>query len=247
MRRQNGNVDPSLLELMKSGAYFYKHDFGRSKRSRKWLVLSTDGLSLRWRGVGQQEVVAVGDGSGTSRGGSSARGLLRSSSFSRFTTISMADVSHMIYGPYTDTFAKKTAHERVDPRWACFSLVMRENRTVRPFAHLPCLASRRLGTPHLASHRQVDLAAENEGTMLNWLLGLQQLIAYFSPTYINPIDQWTASKLQLQKLRLKVAGEGDRTGHVVLAVRDTPISKSPRNNGAAQPKLTGLRPIVQPS
>ena len=94
MRRQNGNVDPSLLELMKSGAYFYKHDFGRSKRSRKWLVLSTDGLSLRWRGVGQQEVVAVGDGSGTSRGGSSARGLLRSSSFSRFTTISMADVSH---------------------------------------------------------------------------------------------------------------------------------------------------------
>ena len=95
---------------MKSGAYFYKHDFGRSKRSRKWLVLSTDGLSLRWRGVGQQEVVAVGDGSGTSRGGSSARGLLRSSSFSRFTTISMADVSHMIYGPYTDTFAKKTAH-----------------------------------------------------------------------------------------------------------------------------------------
>ena len=58
--------------------------------------------------------------------------------------------------------------------------------------------------------------------MLNWLLGLQQLIAYFSPTYINPIDQWTASKLQLQKLRLKVAGEGDRTGQGPYDVVENP-------------------------
>ena len=46
--------------------------------------------------------------------------------------VTLSDVSHIIYGPYTDTFAKKTSHDRVDPRWACFSLVLRESRTVCP-------------------------------------------------------------------------------------------------------------------
>ena len=32
--------------------------------------------------------------------------------------VSLSDVSHIIFGPYTDTFAKKTVHDRVDPRWA---------------------------------------------------------------------------------------------------------------------------------
>ena len=45
--------------------------------------------------------------------------------------VTLSDVSHIIYGPYTDTFAKKTSHDRVDARWACFSLVLRESRTVR--------------------------------------------------------------------------------------------------------------------
>ena len=71
--RQSGEVESSLMELLKQGGYFFKHDYGRSKRGRKWLVLSTDGLSLRWRSVGAHEVVPAGDGSSTSRGGSSAR------------------------------------------------------------------------------------------------------------------------------------------------------------------------------
>ena len=82
---------------MKAGAYFYKHDYGRAKRGRKWLVLSNDGLSLKWRAVGNTEVVQPGDGSSaSSRGGTSsrssfgsgggARGLMKSASFSRFSS-----------------------------------------------------------------------------------------------------------------------------------------------------------------
>ena len=229
-------VDTTLLDMMKSGSYFWKHDFGRNKRSRKHMKLSPDGLTLKWKAVGANEVVAGTD----SPGGSSARGgVFRSSSFSRTTSsalptamppqhgkvvswlrqrraralqmpprpmtsagvaiafpittctaaaawhaierlfacsaaaalcaalgaadrppyasygahsshaclfavpaVSLADVSHIIYGPYTDTFAKKTPHDRVDARWACFSLVLRESRTVRALHASLCYALR---------------------------------------------------------------------------------------------------------
>ena len=195
-------MDPLLLDLMKSGGYFYKHDFGRQKRGRKHLKLSNDGLKLTWKSVGANEVVP--DGSGTDRGSpSAAKSLLRSASFSKSTSITLSDVSHIIYGPYTDTFAKKTYHDRTDQRWACFSLVLRESRTV-------------------------DFAAEDETILLPWLLGLQQLIVYFSPTLSAPNERWTLPKLHLQKLRLKVSGESDKTGqgpydvvlHAVLDVAD---------------------------
>jgi hypothetical protein len=101
--------------------------------------------------------------------------------------VTLSDVSHIIYGPYTDTFAKKTSFDRVDPRWACFSLVLRESRTV-------------------------DFAAEDENVLLPWLLGLQQLIVNFSPGLSASNERWTLPKLHLQKLRLKVSGESDRTG-----------------------------------
>uniref|UniRef100_A0A7S4F479 PH domain-containing protein n=1 Tax=Chrysotila carterae TaxID=13221 RepID=A0A7S4F479_CHRCT len=79
-------VEPRLLAILKGGAYFYKHDFGRVKRTRKWAILSSDGLALRWRSVGPTEVVMAGDGGSTARGNTTSRGLMRSSSFSRFTT-----------------------------------------------------------------------------------------------------------------------------------------------------------------
>ena len=69
---------------MKAGSYFYKHDFGRSKRSRKHLKLSQDGLKLTWKSVGANEVV---EGAVSERGGSpSSRGIMRSASFSRTTS-----------------------------------------------------------------------------------------------------------------------------------------------------------------
>ena len=186
--------DAGIVEQLKKGAYFYKHDFGRAKRGRRWVVLSNDGMLLRWRSVGTHEVVAPGDGNSTARSSSPARSsggvsarLKKSASFSRYTNCALSDVSHIIYGPYTDTFAKKTSHDRVDPRWACFSLVLRESRTV-------------------------DFAAEDETSLLPWLLGLQQLIVYFSPSPVGVAERWTLPKLHLQKLRLKVSGESDRTG-----------------------------------
>ena len=176
---ESGDVAPELLEMMKGGGYFYKHDFGRAKRGRKHLKLSNDGLKITWKSVGANEVVP--------NGGGTDRGILRSASFSRTTSITLSDVSHIIYGPYTDTFAKKTSHDRVDQRWACFSLVLRESRTV-------------------------DFAAEDEASLLPWLLGLQQLIVYFAATPSAENERWTLPKLHLQKLRLKVSGESDRTG-----------------------------------
>ena len=71
---------------MKAGAYFYKHDYGRAKRGRKWLVLSSDGLSLKWKAVGNTEVVQPGDGSSaSSRGGTSSRGSFGSARHSKPT------------------------------------------------------------------------------------------------------------------------------------------------------------------
>mmetsp|Transcript_35853 Transcript_35853/g.117981 ORF Transcript_35853/g.117981 Transcript_35853/m.117981 type:complete len:297 (-) Transcript_35853:58-948(-) len=206
-----------------AGAYFYKHDYGRNKRGRKWLVLSNDGLQLKWRSVGPTEVVPPGDGGAqSSRGGQdsarrgsfggmgSARGLVKSASFSRYSSVPLSDVSHIIYGPYTDTFSKKTAHDRVDHRWVCFSLVLRESRTL-------------------------DLAMEEESGLLTWLLGLQQLIVYFSPDATLSSERWTLPKLQLQKLRLKVSGESDRTGQgpfdvVLSAVLDAAQDKQQKGD-----------------
>lgn len=58
----------------------------------------------------------------------------------------------------------------------------------------------------------MDFAAEDESVLLPWLLGLQQLIVYFSHNVIGLDEQWTLSKLHLQKLRLKVSGESDKSG-----------------------------------
>ena len=62
----------------------------------------------------------------------------------------------------------------------------------------------------LRESRTLDLAMEEESGLLSWLLGLQQLIVYFSPDKTNVSERWTLPKLQLQKLRLKVSGESDR-------------------------------------
>ena len=105
----------------------------------------------------------------------------------------MNEITHIIYGPYTDTFARKSSVDRVDQRWACFSLVMGE----------------------ADKQRTVDFAAEDEAVLLPWLLGLQQTIAFWAEQAGKPVppsEQWTLPKLHLQKLRLKVSGESDRTG-----------------------------------
>lgn len=75
-------MDSDLQDIMQRGNYFYKHDYGRSKRSRKWMLLSSDGLALRWKSVGSH-----GDSASPSRGASSSRGsILRSGSFARYST-----------------------------------------------------------------------------------------------------------------------------------------------------------------
>ena len=116
--------------------------------------------------------------------------------------VPLSDVSHIIYGPYTDTFSKKSAHDRVDHRWVCFSLVLRESRTL-------------------------DLAMEEESGLLSWLLGLQQLIVYFSPDKTNVSERWTLPKLQLQKLRLKVSGESDRAAACPHGWASRPLASAP--------------------
>merc|ERR1719230_612970 len=117
-----------------------------------------DGLKLSWKAK------SSGGGGGTDRG-SPGGGLLRSASFGSKTTVPMNEITHIIYGPYTDTFARKSAVDRVDQRWACFSLVMGE----------------------ADKQRTVDFAAEDEAVLLPWLLGLQQTIAFWAEQAGKPV------------------------------------------------------------
>ena len=65
---------------------------------------------------------------------------------------------------------------------------------------------------HAEKQRTVDFAAEDEDSLLVWLLGLQQIIAFWANPKVPESEQWTMPKLHLQKLRLRVSGESDRTG-----------------------------------
>ena len=65
---------------------------------------------------------------------------------------------------------------------------------------------------HAEKQRTVDFAAEDEDSLLVWLLGLQQIIAFWANPKVPESEQWTMPKLHLQKLRLKVSGESDKTG-----------------------------------
>ena len=78
------------MELMRGGAFFWKHDFGRSKRTRKWMWLTKDGLTLKWKAVGKDDPPPPA-GDGTDRGSPSSRGVFgRSTSFSRVTSSTLA-------------------------------------------------------------------------------------------------------------------------------------------------------------
>lgn len=207
MRTQAAQLEPALFDLLKAGAFFYKHEGGRGKRMRKWAVLSHDGLSLRWRAVGANDSAPSSEGSGVS---SSARGgISRSLSFSKWQSVSLAEASHIIYGPYTEAFDQKRA--RQDPSCACFSLVLRD------------------------SGKTVDLAAEDESKVIHWILGLQQLIAWFGTGRTDALERWTLPKLRLQKLRLKVSGESDRTGQAPFDVVLSAVLKVCRPRPHAMP------------
>lgn len=192
---QGSPGQPYLVDGLQAGAYFIKHE--RNKRTRKWVVLSPDLQSLMWRTVSVDEYVTPGDASCTSNKSSTAtpRSIVRSPSFSKSQSISLADVSHIIYGPFTEAFAKKSAQTRQDERAVCFSLIMRDNKTI-------------------------DLAAEDDSQVLVWLFGLQQLVTWLSSAP-QTLQRWTMPKLRLQKIRLAVAGESEKTGqglyNVVLA------------------------------
>lgn len=91
---------------------------------------------------------------------------------------------------------------------------------------------------------------EEEGSLLTWLLGLQQLIVYFSPDVTVSSERWTLPKLQLQKLRLKVSGESDRTGQgpfdvVLSAVLDAAQDKQKNGEKATVLQAAWRRRNVQ--
>eukprot|EP00908_Phaeocystis_cordata_P008984 Transcript_1970.p2 GENE.Transcript_1970~~Transcript_1970.p2 ORF type:complete len:380 (-),score=161.42 Transcript_1970:779-1918(-) len=86
--------------------------------------------------------------------------------------------------------------------------------------------------------------------LLTWLLGLQQLIVYFSPDQTQVSERWTLPKLQLQKLRLKVSGESDRTGQgpfdvVLSAVLDAAQEKQGKSEKATVLQAAWKRRSVQ--
>lgn len=64
---------------------------------------------------------------------------------------------------------------------------------------------------------QIDMAFEDEGDVLPWLSGLQQLMCFFAPTRPPEHLIWTLSKLRIQKLRLKVVAEAEETGRTTVS------------------------------
>ena len=87
-----------------------------------------------------------------------------------------------------------------------------------------------LAQKNKTKHTHVEMRRTSRCGLLTWLLGLQQLIVYFSPDQTQVSERWTLPKLQLQKLRLKVSGESDRTGQgpfdvVLSAVLDAAQEK----------------------
>lgn len=83
--------------MMKNGAFFYKHDFGRNKRSRKWVKINQDGLTLKWTSVGANQTAPSGGGD-TDRG-SPSKGVFRSSSFSRTTSSAQRPARALLRSP----------------------------------------------------------------------------------------------------------------------------------------------------
>lgn len=131
------------LPVLMNGAFFFKHDFHRNRRTRKWVALSPDGQMLRWKtagasfvppafeGVGGNELTPRGETPrGTPRSGGWGSARSGSAWASGFTTLAIKDVDHIIFGAYSDTFERKSPSVRV-----------RHSR-----APLPC------GTPMRHSH-----------------------------------------------------------------------------------------------
>jgi len=182
------SVDPKLSYILSLGTSVVKHNFNDTRRVRKWLTLSSDCLTLKWRTIGDAETVggAHAQSPATPR---TPRGSLftpRSSS----SSILLSDVQQILYGPFSNNFHYKTAKLRVDKDYSCFSLLLR------------------------SGERSVDFAFEDDSVALTWLAGLQQLISFFCPD--GPPDPrlcWTLPKLRVQRLRLKVAAEIEESEH----------------------------------
>lgn len=71
------------MEMMTNGGHFFKHDFGRNKRSKKLVKLSKDGLKLTWTASSGGKSGSGTDRDSPSKGGG---GILRSASFGKTTS-----------------------------------------------------------------------------------------------------------------------------------------------------------------
>jgi len=197
-----------MLTRLKAGCYVYKHDFNRTKRVRKLLMLSEeDGkqgkwMALKWSNAGASDSPG---GSSTPRGSTTPRSgepsspatpqSPRRSSFSDLlmsprgsdgsTKVSVFEIAQVCFGPYTENFSRRSVEKRIDASHRCFSLLMR------------------------SVNRSLDFAFEDDADTLPWLLGLQQLVCYFSPTPIEASMIWTLPKLHVQTLRLKLQAEAE--------------------------------------
>jgi len=177
-------IDPKVQHLLTSGCAVVKHNLNGSKRVRKWLTLSNDCLTLKWRTIGESEGA-----------GAAQTAPLTPRSPSLFTpresasSILLSDVQMILYGPFSANFARKSTKARVDKDYNCFSLALR------------------------TLERTIDFAFEDEATALPWLAGIQQLVTFFAEVPPEPRLCWTLSKLRVQRLRLKVAAEIEVSEH----------------------------------
>jgi len=121
-----GAVDAKYMQMMQIGCIVHKHDYSRNKRVRRRLMLSSDGLSIRWMDEAK-------GGGGTPRLTPLSLISPRNST-NGASSVQLSDVVQLIYGPYTENLRRKPASERVDPVWCCFSMEMRSGERTLDFA-----------------------------------------------------------------------------------------------------------------
>ena len=195
-------ADSHLLRPLLEGAVLQKYDYGRSRRSPKFVMLSADLRRLRWRPASATELPvaprppplrARAAASTTStrwrpsinaatQARGSGGGIRRSLSFGaqRWSSAELSAVSDVRYG---GTLARTD-----DPRWLCVSLLM--------------------------DARTFDFALASESQAAAWVLGLQRAVALARQArrlpYAGPL--WSVGQLCWQRARLKLRHEANRTG-----------------------------------
>uniref|UniRef100_A0A7S0Q263 PH domain-containing protein n=1 Tax=Coccolithus braarudii TaxID=221442 RepID=A0A7S0Q263_9EUKA len=248
--RTSPALGKSLLGVLKQGGAFYKHDFGRSHRSRKWMALSTDSQSLRWRSSGDSPPQTDLD---------VAVPMLLGSPLDRMLQRNFDEAQLQGNSPTPRT--KHNYMEAAQLQGGSSSPRMMRLRRPASFSRISTLALKdivdieygmgsetflqksttdRVDEVHMCfslrtvSGRTFDFAATDEDLLMVWLLGLQHALH---------LQSFTAATLRLKRLRFKIASTAERTGLSTHGVLLAAVRSAAKQQDVRFDKLKKLKKL----